>query len=303
MLTIVARRVVAVPGPDPIVVRRLRVRYRDSSRHAVDDVSFSVRAGEIFGLLGPSGAGKSTTQKVLTRLLRGYQGHAELLGRPLDRWGSDLYERIGVGFELPAHFARLTARQNLRAIAALYRTATEPADVLLDQVGLSAAADRPVAEFSKGMQLRLNLARALLNRPEVVFLDEPTSGLDPVHAAAVRELIRRQAAGGRTVFLTTHDMATAERLCDRVAFVVEGRLAAVDTPRGFRLRHGRPTVVVEYRDGATVGRREFDLATVGSDPAFLALLRGGRVETMHTREASFEEVFVAVTSGRQPPPG
>ncbi|WP_326555479.1 ABC transporter ATP-binding protein [Micromonospora sp. NBC_01813] len=288
----------------PIVVEQLRVRYRDSPRYAVDGVSFTVAAGEVFGLLGPNGAGKSTTARVLTRLLRDYQGRADVLGRPVHQWGAELYERIGVSFELPAHFARLSARENLQAIAGLYRTPTEPAGALLDQVGLADAADRPVAGFSKGMQLRLNLARALLHRPEVLFLDEPTSGLDPVHAGAVRDLIRRQAAGGATVLLTTHDMTTAETVCDRVAFVVDGRVVAIDTPRGHRLRHGRPTVVVEYRaEGAPAGlvRREFDLATLGADAAFAELLRGGRIETMHTREASFEQVFVAVTGGGPPP--
>lgn len=290
------------PADGPIVVEQLRVRYRDSPRYAVDGVSFTVATGEVFGLLGPNGAGKSTTARVLTRLLRDYQGRAEVLGRPVHRWGAELYERIGVSFELPAHFARLSARENLRAVAGLYRAPTEPVGELLDQVGLGAAADRPVAGFSKGMQLRLNLARALLHRPEVLFLDEPTSGLDPVHAGVVRALIRAQAAQGRTVLLTTHDMTTAETVCDRVAFVVDGRVVAIDTPRGHRLRHGHPTVVVEHRaaDGAGLTRQEFDLATLGADPAFGELLRSGRIETMHTREASFEQVFVAVTGGGPP---
>ncbi|MFY1695766.1 MULTISPECIES: ABC transporter ATP-binding protein [unclassified Solwaraspora] len=292
----------AASPPSAIVVDQLRVRYRDSPRYAVDGVSFSVAAGEVFGLLGPNGAGKSTTARVLTGLLRDYQGRAELLGRPLHSWGPELYERVGVSFELPAHFARLTARENLRAVAGLYRSPTEPPDVLLDQVDLAADADRPVAGFSKGMQLRLNLARALIHRPEVLFLDEPTSGLDPVHAGAVRQLIRRQAAQGRTVLLTTHDMTTAESVCDRVAFVVDGRVVAVDTPRGHRLRHGRSTVLVEYRADGTLARREYDLATLGADGDFAALLRAGRIETMHTREATFEQVFVAVTAAGAPAP-
>ena len=149
---------------------------------------------------------------------------------------------------MPAHFSRLTARENLAAFAALYRGPVDEPDTLLELVDLAAAADRAVGEFSKGMQMRLNLARALVNRPRVLFLDEPTSGMDPVHANHVRDLIRRQPEQGRTVFLTTHDMATAEQLCDRVAFMVDGRIAAIDTPRNFRLAHGRPCVVVEYRD-------------------------------------------------------
>lgn len=163
---------------------------------------------------------------------------------------------------------------------------------------LGSAADRLVGEFSKGMRMRLNLARALVHRPRVLFLDEPTSGMDPVHANLVRDLVRSQVAQGRTVFLTTHDMATAEQLCDRVGFMVGGRLAAVDTPRNFRLAHGKPCVLVEYRDAGVVRHKEFPLAGIGEAPAFAALLREYPVETVHTREASLDDVFVAVTGGR-----
>jgi fluoroquinolone transport system ATP-binding protein len=284
---------------DPvIVVDELRMRYRGASSCAVDGISFTVADGEIFGFLGPNGAGKSTTQRILTGLLRGHQGRADVLGRSVARWGPDYYEHIGVGFELPAHFSRLTARENLGAFAALYSGPVEKPEVLLESVDLAEAADRAVGEFSKGMQMRLNLARALVNRPRVLFLDEPTSGMDPVHATLVRDLVRRQPEQGRMVFLTTHDMATAEQLCDRVAFMVDGRIAAIDTPRNFRLAHGRPRVVVEYRSGGAVQREEFPLPGIGGDPAFLALLREHQVETIHTREASLDDVFVAVTGGQ-----
>jgi fluoroquinolone transport system ATP-binding protein len=277
-----------------IVVDGLRMRYRGASTDAVDGISFTVAEGEIFGFLGPNGAGKSTTQRILTGLLRGHQGRAEVLGRAVTEWGPDFYEHIGVGFELPAHFARLTARENLAAFAALYSGPVAEPEPLLASVDLAEAADRAVGEFSKGMQMRLNLARALVNRPRVLFLDEPTSGMDPVHVTLVRDLVRREAEQGRTVFLTTHDMATAEQLCDRVAFMVDGRIAAVDTPRNFRLAHGRPGVVVEYQDDDVLRHREFPLSGIGGDPAFATLLRERQVETIHTREASLDDVFVAV---------
>jgi fluoroquinolone transport system ATP-binding protein len=281
-----------------IVVDELRMRYRGVTTDAVDGISFTVAAGEIFGFLGPNGAGKSTTQKILTGLLHGHQGRADVLGQPVARWGPDYYEHIGVGFELPAHFSRLTARENLAAFAALYTGPVDEPGTLLDVVDLGDAADRLVGEFSKGMQMRLNLARALVNRPRVLFLDEPTSGMDPVHATLVRDLVRRQPEQGRTVFLTTHDMATAEQLCDRVAFMVDGRIAAIDTPRNFRLAHGRPRVVVEYRDEEVLRCEEFPLRDIGGDPGFVALLREHQVETIHTREASLDDVFVAVTGGQ-----
>lgn len=284
---------------DPaIVVDELRMRYHGASGYAVDGISFTVAAGEIVGFLGPNGAGKSTTQRILTGLVRSHRGRADVLGTSVSRWGPDYYEHIGVGFELPAHFSRLTARENLAAFAALYAGPVEQPGQLLELVDLADAADRVVGEFSKGMQMRLNLARALVNRPRVLFLDEPTSGMDPVHAKMIRELIRHQPGQGRTVFLTTHDMATAEQLCDRVAFMVDGRIAAIDTPRNFRLAHGHSSVVVEYRTQNGLQRKEFPLSAVGDDPAFAELLRGNQVETIHTREASLDDVFVAVTGGR-----
>ena len=281
-----------------VEVEDLRMRYRGATTYAVDGISFSVAEGEVFGFLGPNGAGKSTTQRILTGLLRGHEGRADVLGRPVARWGRDYYEHIGVGFELPAHFSRLTARENLAAFAGFYRGPVDEPGALLELVDLGSVADRFAGEFSKGMRMRLNLARALVNRPRVLFLDEPTSGMDPVHVNLVRDLVRRQAGQGRTVFLTTHDMATAEQLCDRVAFMVDGRLAAVDTPRNFRLAHGKPRVVVGYRDANVVRHKEFPLTGIGEDPAFAALLREHRVETIHTREASLDDVFVAVTGGR-----
>lgn len=278
-----------------IHVEDLRVRYRGAARPAVDAMTFTVGAGEVFGFLGPSGAGKSTVQHVLTRLLRGYGGRARVLGRPLEAWDGAYFERIGVGFELPAAFTRLTARENLRAFASLYRGAVaDPAD-LLGRVDLAEHADRRVATFSKGMRMRLNLARALVNRPKLLFLDEPTSGQDPVHAALLREVIREEAERGATVFLTTHDMHTAERLCDRLAFVVNGRIAAVDTPHGFTMRHGRSGVVAEYSVDGHRHRRAFDLAALGAEGELSRLVRAGAVETLHTREATLDEVFAAVT--------
>jgi fluoroquinolone transport system ATP-binding protein len=276
-------------------VEGLTFTYPRARTRAVDGMTFTIARGEVFGLLGPNGAGKSTTQGVLTGRLRGFGGRAVSLGRPVAAWGADYYERVGVGFELPAHFGKLTALENLQAFAALYAGPTEDPLALLELVDLADAADVRARELSKGMQMRLNLARALLHRPELLFLDEPTSGLDPVHAAQVRRLITRQAAVGRTVFLTTHDMHTADELCDRVAFVVDGRIAELDSPRALKLAHGSRTVTVEHRDNGALERADFPLERLGEDPRFLALLRSGAVETIHTREASLDDVFAAVT--------
>jgi len=167
-----------------------------------------------------------------------------------------------------------------------------PAEAL-DVVGLGDVADRRAATLSKGMKMRLNLARALLHRPDVLFLDEPTSGLDPANAAAVRAVIQAQAADGRTVFLTTHDMPAVEELCTRVAFMRAGRIVAIDTPRNLRLVFGRPSVVAESMVDGALQREEFPAT---DDPGLLALLATGRVQTVHTREAALSDVFIAVTA-------
>jgi fluoroquinolone transport system ATP-binding protein len=288
----------ANPGRPIIEVNGLRVTYPGSTTPAVNGVSFHVAAGEIFGFLGPNGAGKSTTQRVLTRQLRTFGGIVRVLDRDLRAWDEAFFEHIGVGFELPARYPRLTVLENLVAFAGLYRRPTEDPARLLERVGLLEAADRPAGSLSKGMQMRLNLARAMLPRPEILFLDEPTSGLDPVHAEDVRAIVREAAGEGRTVFLTTHDMATADALCDRVAFMVDGRLAAIDAPRALKLQHGQAKVRVEYRQGRQLGRAEFALSTLAGDPGFQALLAAEAVETIHSEEASLGDVFADVTGSK-----
>jgi fluoroquinolone transport system ATP-binding protein len=278
-----------------IDVAGLRFTYHASSEPALAGLDFSVERGEIFGFLGPNGAGKSTTQKVLIRLLESYDGAVSVLGRPLHDWGSDYYERIGVSFEAPNHFLKLTALENLRYFAALYQRTARPPHELLEMFGLEQDADTPVGRYSKGMMNRLTVARALLHGPDLLFLDEPTSGLDPVNARRVRDIIRRERDTGRTVFLTTHDMTTADEICDRVAFIVDGRIECIDSPRELRLRYGEPGVRVEYDVGDGVLAREFALDSLGDDIVFLELLRAGSVRTIHTREASLEDVFMRVT--------
>jgi fluoroquinolone transport system ATP-binding protein len=288
------RLTAAAPGP-VIQTRSLGFSYPDADRPAVRDVSFTVERGEIFGFLGPSGAGKSTTQNVLIRLLDGYKGAVNVLGRDLRTWDRNYYRRIGVAFEAPNHYLKLTARENLRLFAGLHGGMTEDPDALLDRVGLHDDRDKRVGEFSKGMRGRLTLARAFLHRPELLFLDEPTAGLDPVTARRIRQVILVARDAGATIFLTTHDMVTADELCDRVAFLVDGRIAALDAPRALRLAHGRRVVRIETVSGGTRASREFALDGLAEEPEFLALLRSGGVETIHTLETTLEDVFIRVT--------
>ncbi len=284
---------------DVIQVRGLTYTYPKARKPAVRGMDFTVGRGEIFGFLGPSGAGKSTTQKLLIGLLRGRGGKAEVWGKDPLNWGSDYYQRVGVSFELPNHYQKLSGLENLRFFASLYEGATLDPMELLDVVGLTDDADTRVAKYSKGMQMRLTFARSLINDPELLFLDEPTSGLDPVNARKVKNAILDLKARGRTIFLTTHDMATANELCDRVAFVVDGSIVALDTPTELKIARGRRLLLVTYRDeNGHLADAEFGIDGLADDGAFHAVLRNHHVETIHSREASLDDVFVEVTGRR-----
>jgi fluoroquinolone transport system ATP-binding protein len=278
-----------------IEVHGLGYTYRGARDAALRGLDFEVRRGEIFGFLGPSGAGKSTMQKILTGLLGGYDGEVRVLGRPLGELGRRYYDRIGVGFEVPNVYGNLTGRENLDFFASLHDAPTAGADELLGLLGLSDAADERAGTYSKGMRMRLNLCRALLTDAELLFLDEPTTGQDPENARRIKEIIQTRRSEGATVLLTTHDMAVAAELCDRVGFLVDGRIALVDSPRDLMVRHGQRRVRVEYRAGDRLERDEFELDALGRDERFIELLRDGVVETIHTLDATLEDVFLEVT--------
>lgn len=281
-----------------INVENLTFTYLGAEKPAVQGLNFAIHPGEIFGFLGPSGAGKSTTQKILIRLLRDFQGSARVLDRDLRSWDNDYYERIGVSFELPNHYTKLTGVENLRYFGSLYqRGAVEPAR-LLEMVGLEGDGDMLVSQYSKGMKNRLSVARAFLHNPELLFLDEPTTGLDPVNARRIKDLIKAQKDRGRTVFLTTHDMTVADELCDRVAFIVDGQISLIDSPNVLKLRYGRPDVRVEYSVNGGSEFKEFPLRGLADNAKFLTLLRERQVSTMHTQEATLETIFIQVTGRR-----
>lgn len=281
-----------------ISVQNLSFTYAASKTPAVANISFTVNKGEIFGFLGPSGAGKSTTQKILTGLLKGYQGDIILLDKDLNAWGAKIYDRIGVSFELPNHYQKLTALENLQFFQSLYSDRTEDPVKLLEMVGLAEDARRRVSQFSKGMQMRLTFARALLNSPELIFLDEPTSGLDPANARLLKDIIKDLQRQGRTIFLTTHDMTVADALCDRVAFIVDGQIALIDSPRNLKIKNGYRRIRVTYCEDDTTKLSEFALDTLGENQTFLSLLQQKKLETIHSEEATLEDVFIQVTGRR-----
>lgn len=278
-----------------IEVEGLTFTYPGGSAPAIRGLGFAVEEGEVFGFLGPSGAGKSTTQSVLIGLLDDWQGRVEVFGRSLRQWGADYYRSIGVSFELPNHYSKLSARENLEFFRSLYEGEAEPVAEVLELVGLGDAIDQRVGEFSKGMKMRLNFARSLLHRPRLWFLDEPTSGLDPVNAVRVRELIRQRQGLGVTTVITTHDMHTAETVCDRVAFIVDGEIAIIDAPDRLRQRFGRREVEVRWQEDGGEQSQSFPLDGLAENTAFLDALRRPEVLTVHSQEATLEDVFVEVT--------
>lgn len=279
-------------------IQNLEFTYPKAEKKALSNVSFHIQNGEIFGFLGPNGAGKSTTQKVIIGLLKGYSGNVELLGKNLKNWKSEVYEHIGVCFELPNHYQKLTALENLELFSSFYRNKTVDPLELLKMVDLEKDADQRVGSFSKGMKTKLNFVRALLNNPQMLFLDEPTTGLDPVSARQIKNIILEKKKAGTTIFLTTHNMTDADELCDRVGFMVDGSLALIENPKNLKLKHGKKLVKVEYLNNGTLTKEEFTLSDLGSNKTFFNLLTSGQVQTIHTEEATLDDVFIKVT-GRQ----
>ncbi len=279
-----------------IDVSDLTFTYPTATAPTLKGLGFTIREDEIFGFLGPSGAGKSTTQNILIRLLTGYAGSARVMGRELSAWGQDYYQHIGVSFELPNHYLKLTARENLGFFATLYDGGAYDPDEVLEWVGLAESAGKRVAKFSKGMKIRLNLARSIVHRPKLLFLDEPTSGLDPVNSERIRKLVLRLREEGTTVFVTTHNMQLADRLCDRVAFIADGQISAIDSPGALKKMYGRRVVRVEHLNGGTTRTDEFPLDGLGENARFQALIADGTaIQSIHSAEATLDAIFIEVT--------
>lgn len=275
-------------------VKNLTFKYPRNKEDTIKGLDFEIENGEIFGLLGPSGVGKSTTQKIMVKLLPDYGGEVNYMGKPLKSYGKDFYQEIGVGFEIPVHFSKLTAAENLSFFKKLYKSQADT-DALLKRVGLFEHRDKKVNEFSKGMKIRLNFVRALLNNPTVLFLDEPTIGLDPKNARIIKDMIREFKENGGTVLLTTHLMNDVDELCDRVAFMANGKVSETDSPKNLKLKYGKRLVEVEYRDGDTVKQDFFDMDHLGKSESFLDIVRDKQIITIHSKETSLDDIFIKVT--------
>lgn len=262
---------------------------------ALNGITFSVEAGEIFGFLGPNGAGKTTTIKILTGQVRPSGGRASVAGIDVVTDRQRLHHAIGVVFDVPTLYEEHSAYRNMTLFCDLYGEPRRRADELLDSVGLRSVANRPVRKLSRGMKQRVMIARALIPNPRVLFLDEPTGGLDPESAADLKNIIRRLAESGTTVFLTTHRMEVADQLCNRVAIVNDGRVVAVASPAALKRRNAVPMIQVEMLDGRRVsvpasdghlGDKLHDLADQG-------------IARLATIEPTLEDVLLSLTGRGQ----
>jgi len=275
-------------------VRNLTYRYPHNRINTIKGLDFEIRQGEIFGLLGPSGVGKSTTQKIMVRLLRDYRGEIYYRNRDLKAYDKDYYQEVGVGFEVPVHFSKLTAEENLAFFKKLYHNYYDT-DTLMKRLGIYDDRKKKVSEFSKGMKIRLNFVRAMLNKPVMLFLDEPTIGLDPTNARILKNLIKEYREDGGTVLLSTHLMNDVDELCDRVAFMVNGKITETDSPQNLKRKYGENKVLVEYVRHDALAQATFDLETIGNNSQFFELLKKEKIISIHSKETTLDDIFIKVT--------
>lgn len=278
-----------------ININSLNYTYQKSGKHAIKGIDFSIHQGEIFGFLGPSGAGKTTTQRLIIGLLQGYTGSINILDKERSAWSKDIFERIGVAFDFPNLYLKLTGKENLELISNYYKQQPTNINELFDTVGLLKDKDERVENYSKGMKMRLNFIRSIMHNPDLMFFDEPTSGLDPMNAKIIKDKILDMKSEGKTIFLTTHNMTVAEQLCDRVSFINEGLLSATDKPSNLMVEHGSSFVKVKYLEENQELEESFPLHNIGENLKFKEILNSNNIITMHSGEATLEDVFIKLT--------
>jgi fluoroquinolone transport system ATP-binding protein len=278
-----------------IKVKNLYHSYNKDDIYAVNDISFEIEKGEIFGFLGPSGAGKSTTQNILVGLLQLQQGQVEVAGYDVKHIKDKMFNKIGMSFEQSNVYSKMSGLENLEFYRKLFDVKTRDPKELIKLVGLEGKEHVKAGKYSKGMKHRLTFARSMINNPEMWFLDEPTTGLDPSIAAGIKDIIRQENDKGATVFLTTHNMYIADELCDRVAFVVDGKIRLIDSPKSLKLKYGEKLVDVEYIQDDQLIKDSFSTLEPSEKARLMEVIDHHDIQTMHTKEATLEEIFIKVT--------
>ena len=254
-----------------IVIEVKDLHFSYSKSPFLRDINFSVTRGEIFGFLGPSGAGKSTLQKVLTGLCTNYSGRACILGVDSNKHDKGFYEKIGVDFEFPSLFEKLTAKENMKYFASLYSGEKRNIDELLKEVGLFDHRDKKVSDFSKGMKSRLNFVKSLVHDPEVLFLDEPTSGLDPNNSKIMKDMIRKESKKGKTIIITPHN---------------------------FIMQRGAAKVTYTYMEAGKEKTGSSLLSEISKDSILNELIAQNAITSIHSAEPTLSDIFIELTGAQ-----
>ncbi|MGX4607808.1 ABC transporter ATP-binding protein [Priestia sp. JNUCC 25] len=273
-----------------IEVKNLTKAFGD--KVVLKDVTFEVKKGETFGFLGPSGSGKTTTIKILTSQLIHTKGEVTIFDESLQKKTTKHYlKKIGILTDNSTLYERLSVYQNLLLYCKLYEVSASRIDEVLEDVNLLSDKKTIVQKLSKGMRQRVVLARAFLHKPKILFLDEPTSALDPVNTKHIYKGLRKLNEQGTTIFLTTHDMIEAEELCDRVAFLHQGEIKLLDTPKNLRLKFSRKSISLIVGDGNSITvKNDEQGAKQISD-----YMKNGQLLSIHSNEPTLGDIFVQLT--------
>ncbi|MEZ7774856.1 ABC transporter ATP-binding protein [Granulicatella sp. 20925_1_45] len=267
-----------------ITVEKITKRF--GNKTALNQIQFNVEKGEIFGFLGPSGAGKTTLINILTGQLKADEGTTQLLGKDTKDLTPEDLAHIGLVGDSSGYYEKLSLEKNLIVYAKIYGLPNSRVDEVLEQVGLLESKKTIAEKLSTGMRQRMFLARALLNRPELLFLDEPTSGLDPMTSKKIHRLLEELKAAGTTIFLTTHDMVEATELCDRISLLNQGDLVEIGTPRDIIQKYNKEKrVKVTFTDHSAQVRAFEDLKDQDMT----------QVELIHSMEPTLEDIFIQLT--------
>ena len=267
-----------------ITVEKITKRF--GNKTALNQIQFNVDKGEIFGFLGPSGAGKTTLINILTGQLKADEGTTQLLGKDTKDLTPEDLARIGLVGDSSGYYEKLSLEKNLIVYAKIYGLPNSRVDEVLEQVGLLESKKTIAEKLSTGMRQRMFLARALLNRPELLFLDEPTSGLDPMTSKKIHRLLEELKAADTTIFLTTHDMVEATELCDRISLLNQGDLVEIGTPRDIIQKYNKEKrVKVIFRDHSEQVMAFEDLKDQDMR----------QVELIHSMEPTLEDIFIQLT--------
>lgn len=276
-----------------ISVQDLKFTYK-KEKEVLHGLNFNVDEGEIFGFLGPNGSGKSTTQKILTGILKHYQGSVKIFNREVRSIQDiDFFQRIGVLFEFPYLYTNLSVIDNMKYFASFYpqKQLQDPMELLEKLQFKKDFLKKPVASYSKGMRQRASMARALMTNPKVLFLDEPTSGLDPSGAVLFRQIIEEEREKGTTIFLTTHNMVDADLLCDQVAFISDGNIVAIDTPQNLKEKNSSHQVCVCYTYKGKRQEKVIEAVELKNSIPF----PHDEIVSIHSKEPTLEDMFIQYT--------